>query len=122
MFMVMMIVLVEVRAGLDLALSGEDEDVAAGAYDLNRRAVEPREHGRRDHVFDRAECRLGIAEIEHPVDRAEKLVQFMGAEQDGDLQFAAEPAREVDDRSLIARVEADQRLVAEEGSRAAAQI
>ena len=78
----MVIVLVEMGAGLDLARAGKDEDVPAGAHHLDRRAVEPREHGRRDHLLDGAERRLAAAEIEHTVDRAEKLVQFVRAEED----------------------------------------
>src|SRR4051794_35667067 len=105
--MVMMIVLVEMGAGFDLMRARKDEDVPAGADYLDRSAVEAREHRRRDHLVNRAERRLAAAEIKHPVDRTEQLVQFVSTEKDCDLHLPGEPPREVDDRLLIAWVEAD---------------
>ena len=49
--------------------------MAAGADDLDRRAVEWRQHLRPDHLVEGAERGVAPAEIEHPVDRAEKLAK-----------------------------------------------
>ena len=73
--------------------AGHDEDLAAGPHHLDLRAIEARQHGRRDHLVDRAERRLAAAEIEHTVDRAEQLVDLMGAEEDGRCRISRQSSR-----------------------------
>ena len=81
----------------------------------------PRQHRRGDDFLDGAEHRLAVAEIEHAVERAEQLVEFVRAEQHGDLALAADLAHHVDRDFLVARIEADQRLVEQQQFRFADQ-
>ena len=104
---------------LDVLALRHDEDAAAGADDFDRRAVEAGQGRRRHHLVDGAEGGVAVAEIEDAIDRAEELVELMGAEEDGQAEFAREPADEVDDDMLLVLVEADQRLVEQEEARAA---
>ena len=83
--MPVVVVIVQVGITLERTGLGEDEDVAAGADHLNRRAVKTRQDGFGDDLIDGAERGLTAAEIKHAVDRAEKLVQLMGAKQHGHL-------------------------------------
>ena len=82
---------------LDMRAFGHDEDAAAGADHLDRGAVEPRQGCRGHDLVDRAEGGVAVAEIEDAVDRAEELVELVGAEQDGEAELARQPPDEVDD-------------------------
>src|SRR5450755_2041924 len=65
---------------LHVAPARHDEDVALRAHHLDVGVVEPRQHRRGDHFVDGAEYRLAVAEIEHAVERAEQLIEFVRAE------------------------------------------
>src|ERR1700690_2536569 len=114
-----MCVLVEVGVLFDRAGIGEHEDMLARPHDLDAGAVKPGEHGLVDDLVDGAERRLAAAEIEDAVDGAEKLVELVGAEENGDLHLTAEPGGELDDHVLMTRIEADERLVEKQDSRLA---
>ena len=91
---VLMIVamVVHVIGALDVAAARHHEDMAVGAHHLDFGAVQPRQHRRGHDFVDGAEHGLAVAEIEHAVDGAEQLVEFVRAEQHGDLALAADLA------------------------------
>ena len=91
------------------------------AHDLDLGAIEPRQHRPGDDLVDRAEHRRAGAEIEHAVDRVDERVELVGAEQDRDLEFVAQPARDLDDARLMRGIERDQRLVEQQQLRLAEQ-
>ena len=114
-------VLVPVRFALDVDVAGHDEEAVLDAHHLDLRAVEARQHGSGDDFVDGADHRRAGAEIEHAVDRVDQRIEFVGAEDDRDLQFVAQPPRDVDDALLVGRVERDQRLVEQQQPRPAEQ-
>src|SRR6185437_1849015 len=87
------------------------ENMSLGTHHADIGSEKSRQYRRCDDFVDGAEHRLAVAEIEHAVERAEQLVELVRAEQDSDLALAADPAHHVDRDLLMARVEADQRLV-----------
>ena len=101
----------------DDCAAGHDEDMPVGADDLDRRAVEARQDGGLDDLVDGPKGCVAVAEIEDAVDGADDLVEFMGAEEDGEPELAGEVANQVDDDVLLVRVEARQRLVEEQDLR-----
>ncbi len=94
-FVVGMAMFVPMRVGLDIVAAGHHENAALDADDIDGRAIELGEDRRRDHLFDRAERRLAIAEIEHLVDGIQQRVQFMRAEQHGNREFALQVFHEL---------------------------
>ena len=114
-------VLVPMRVALDVDVAGHDEKAVLDAHHLDLRAVEARQHRAGDDFVDRADHRRAGAEIEHAVDRVDQRIEFVGAEDDRDLQLVAQPPRDVDDALLVGRVERDQRLVEQQQPRPAEQ-
>ncbi len=66
------------RVVLGLVIARHDEDAAAEADHVDRRAVKPGQHGPGDHLVHAAQRRLAAAEVEHPVERTEQRVEFVG--------------------------------------------
>ena len=54
---------------------------------------------------------MSIAEIKHAVERPQKLIKLVRAEQHGDFPLAADPAHYIDRNFLPAGIEADQGFV-----------
>src|SRR5579871_6004724 len=71
------VILMAMRAVLEVVTLGHDEDPAAHADDLDRRAVETREDRAGDDLVDGAERRPSAAEIEHAIDRAQERVELV---------------------------------------------
>src|SRR5579875_2872551 len=111
--------IVAMRLRLDLALGRDDENATLEPEDLDRHAIEPREHLARHHLLDAPERRLAPAEIEHPVHRAEEEIEVVGGEEHGDAELALDAADQGDNRMLEMRIEADQGLVEEKEPRLA---
>src|SRR6476660_9738332 len=84
-----MIMVVHVINAFDVASARHHENMAAGAHDLNVRAVEPRKNRCLHNLIDRPEHGLPVTEIEHAIKRSQQLVQLMRAEQHRDLALAA---------------------------------
>ena len=114
-------VLVTVRVALDVDVAGHDEEAVLDAHHLDLRAVEARKHRSGDDFVDGADHRRAGAEIEHAVDRVDQRIELVGAEDDRDLQFVAQPPRDVDDVLLVGRIERDQRFVEQQQPRPAEQ-
>ena len=85
-------VVVTVRVALDVDAARHDEEAVPHPHDLDFGVVEARQDGAGDDVLDRADDRLAGAEIEHPVDGVDERVEFVGAEQDRELEVVAEGA------------------------------
>ena len=75
--------------------AGHDENAAFQADDLDRGAIQARQHRAGDHLVDGAERRMPIAEIQHAVERAQQRVQLMRAEQHGDPEFGLQRLRQL---------------------------
>ena len=108
---VVVTMVMQMVGALDVASARQHEDMAVGAHDLDLGAVELRQHRGRNHLIDGAERGVTVAEIEHAIERADQLIELVGAEQDRDVTLAGEATNQIDDCLLIAIVEADQRLV-----------
>ena len=91
------------------------------AHHLDLRAVKARQHRAGDDLVDRADHRRAGAEIEHPVNRVDQRIEFVGAEDNGDFQFVAQAPRDVDDALLVGWVQRNQRLVEQQQPRPAEQ-
>ena len=115
------VALVPMRVALDLDVARHDEEAVLDAHHLDLRAVEPRQHRPGDDFVDRADHRRAGAQIEHPVDRVDQRIELVGAEEDRDLQFVAQPPRDVDDALLVGRIERDQGFVEQQQARPAEQ-
>src|ERR1700688_1191245 len=99
--------------GLERTVARDDQDPALHMEHFDRRAVEPREHLAVDHLLDRAESGLSVAEVEHAVHDAEERIDVMGGEEHRDAEACLDALHQLDDRMLVARVEADEGLVEE---------
>src|SRR5271155_5309212 len=106
-----LVAFVAMRLALDLDAARHHEVAVPDAHHLDLRAIEPREHGPGDDFIDRADHRRARAEIKHPVDGVDQGIEFVRAEQDRDLQFVAQPPRDIDDALLMRWIEGDQRFV-----------
>ena len=114
---VLMAVIMEMVGTLDIQPPRHHEDMPLGAEDLNIGAEKLRQYRGCDHFFDRAEHGMAIAQIEHAVERSEKLVELVRTEQNGDLSLAADSSHDIDRDFLAPGVEADQRLVEQQKPR-----
>ncbi len=112
-------VIVAMRVALDVDVAGHHEIAILDAHDLDRRAVETRQHRSGDDVVDRPDHRLAPAEIEHAVDRIDQRIELVGAEQNRNLQIVANAPCGFNDALLMRRVERDQRLVEQQQTRPA---
>src|SRR4029434_1900982 len=83
-----MIMVMDVIHPLHVAAARHHENMAAGAKDLDFGAIQPRQHRCVDHLVHRAQHRLPIPEIQNTVERTKQLIEFVGAEQYGDLALA----------------------------------
>src|SRR5512144_3056372 len=108
---VVMTVIVKMVGPLDIQPPRHHENMPFGAKHLNFGTEKLRQYWSCDHLFDRAEHGVAVAEIKHAVERPEQLVKLVRAEQHGNLPLAADPAYHIDRNFLAAGVEADQRLV-----------
>ena len=104
---------------LDVAAAREHENMPVGPHHLDLGAVELRQHRRGGDFRHGAERGMAVAEIEHAVERADQLIEFVGAEQHRDVALAGKAADQVDHRLLIAIIEADERLVEQQELRLA---
>ena len=86
MCMAVIAVLVAMRVALDVDVAGHDEKAPLDAHHFDLRAIEARKHRAGDDLVDRADHRRAAAEIEHAVDRVDQRIEFVGAEDDGDLR------------------------------------
>src|SRR5579872_2467520 len=114
-------VIVSMIEALDIAAAREHEDMPLGMDDLDLRAVETRQNRRRSDLGDGTERGLAVAEIEHAVEFADQLIEFVCAEQNRDAALTREAPYQLDHCLLVAIVEADQRLVEQEQARLAEQ-
>src|ERR1700735_5204217 len=110
-----------VRRALDVAATGQHENMAVGPHHFDLGAVKLREHRRGRHFVHSAERSTPVAEIEDTVERADELVELVGAEQNRNVALAGEAADQVDHRLLLTVIEADQRLVEQKKLRIAQQ-
>ena len=108
---VIVTVVMQMIGALDIAAARQHEDMPVGMHHVDIRAVKLRQHRRRDHLRHGAERGMAIAEVEHAVERADQLIELVSAEQHRDVALAGEAAHQVDNRFLIAIIQADQRLV-----------
>src|SRR5689334_15948576 len=99
-----------VIGALDVAAAGEHENMPIGPHHLDLRAVKLREHRGGSNFRNSAERRMAIAEIEHAIERADQLVEFVRAEQNRNVALAREAPDEIDHGFLITVIEADERL------------
>ena len=90
---VLVAVIVQMIGSLDIQPPRHHENMPVGAEYLNFGAEKLRQYWSCDHFFDRAEHGMAVAEIKHAIERPEQLVEFVRAEQHGDLPLAADPAR-----------------------------
>ena len=90
-----------------------------GPNHLDLRAVKLRQHRRGGDFRHGAERRMAVAEIEDAVERADQLVEFVGAEQHRDVAVAGKAPDQVDHRLLITVIKADERLVEQQELRIA---
>ena len=111
---VMMVMIVQMVGALDVATTRHHEYVAAGANDLDIRAIKPRQNGGCNHFVDSAKNRLTIAQIEYAVERAQELIKLVRAEQHCNLSFTADLAHDIDRNFLMTGVEADQGFIQQE--------
>src|SRR5262245_65878304 len=116
-----MIMIVHVIDAFHVAAARHDKNMAIGTNDLDFGTVQSRQHSCVDYFVDGAEHGLAVAQIEHTVERAKQLVEFMRAEQNGDIALAANLVHHVDSDFLVSRIEADQRLVKQQQFRSAEQ-
>src|SRR5437870_5472355 len=96
---------------LDFTAAREHENMPIGPHHLDLGAVKLREHRRGSDFRHSAKRGMAIAEIEHAVERSDRLVEFVGAEQHRDVALAGKAPDQVDHCFLIAVIEADERLV-----------
>ncbi len=78
---VVVTMVVQMVGAFDVAPARQHEDMAVGAHHADSRAVELRQHRRRHHLGDGAERGMAIAEIEHAIERADQLIELVGAEK-----------------------------------------
>ena len=88
---------------------------------MDRRLVELREDVRVDHLVDRAEHGGAIDDIEDEIDRIEQRIDLMRAKQHRRMATRGDALDRLDDTTLVARIEADQRLVEQQQRRIAQQ-
>src|SRR6476646_2596436 len=81
-------VVVPMIGALDVAAAGDYENMPIGPNHLDLRAVKLRQHRRGGDFRHGAERRMAIAKIEDAVERADQLVEFVGAEQHRDVAVA----------------------------------
>src|SRR5690349_9019821 len=99
------------RLRLDLAMGRHNHDPAVEPQHLDGRIVEARQHLAGDHFVSGAERGAAVPEIEHAVHEAKQRIELVRRQQHGDAERALHALDELDDRLLVARIEADQRLV-----------
>src|SRR5215472_908727 len=92
--MTVMIVLMGIA--FDVMCAGHYEDSSAHPHDVDVGAIESRQNRSGDHLCDRSESGMPIAEVENPVQGAEQWVDLVRAEQDGDAEFALQRASQFD--------------------------
>src|SRR3984957_6419276 len=109
--MIVAAVLMTMRIALHVHVAGHDEDATADAQDFDFRAIEARQCRAGNDLVDRAEHGLAGAEVQDPVDRAQKRIDLMRAEEYRDSQFYRQPLARLYPALLMGRIEADQRLV-----------
>src|SRR5579863_667096 len=80
---VAVMVVVDVGGMLDVASAREHEHVPVRMHHLDIGAVELGQHRAGRHLRHGAERGVAVAEIEHPIERADQLIEFVGAEQHG---------------------------------------
>src|SRR5689334_1324359 len=111
MLMTVTVMVVKMVGALHVAAARHHEDVALGPDDLNVGSIKSREYGSRDHLVDGAKDGLPVTQIEHAIQCAQQLIEFMRAEQHRDFAAPADLAHHVDGDFLMARIEADQGFV-----------
>ena len=116
-----MAVIVRMLGVLDAAAARQHEDLSIDAHHVDVGAVELRQDRRVNDLVNGAERGAAIAEIEHPIKRADQLVDLMSAEQHRDIALARKAANQIDNSFLIVIIEADQRFVEQQELRLAQQ-
>ena len=109
--MLVVCVFVSVIFPLHVVLARHDENAAADTNHLDRRSVEARHDRAGDDFIDLTQCRVSVAQIEHAVERSKQRIEFMRAEQHRYAQFRLQRFRQMHDRALMTRIEADQGFV-----------
>src|SRR5215469_3619853 len=92
---------VAVRFVLYIVSTRHHKDPSVDMDDIDLGAIEPREHRGRNHLIDRPQRRLAATEIEHPINSAEKRVQFVRGEQNCHPKLVLQSLRERDDLTLV---------------------
>jgi hypothetical protein len=82
---VLVTVLMTMRIALDVEIAGHDEYAAADAHDFDLRAIETRQGRAGDDLVNRAEHRPARAKVQDAIDRPQKRIELMRAEEDGDF-------------------------------------
>ena len=103
-----------VLVALDLVAARHHEHAAVDAHHLDLGAVQARQRRAGNDLVHRAERRVPVAEVQHPVERAEQRIQLVRAEQHGDPQLPLQLAHQLHHALLMRRVETDERLVEEQ--------
>ena len=109
------------RVVLHVVAAGHHEDPAIHLHHVDRRAIQPRQHRAGDHFLYRAERRVAATEIQHAIERSQQRIDLMRAEQHGDAELLLQRARQFDHRTLVMRVQADQRFVKQQKARTTEQ-
>jgi hypothetical protein len=63
---------VTMRIVLEIVAGRHDEDAPVQPHDLDLGLVQPAQHRTRDDLIDAAQRRVGAAEVEHAIERAEQ--------------------------------------------------
>jgi hypothetical protein len=106
---------------LDVDSARENEDAAIGTHHLDGYSIEPRQNGPGNHLLYRAQGSVPLAEIQHPVETPEQRIELVRAEQHRQAQFLLQPAHQLHNASLMAHIEANQRLIQQQQARLAKQ-
>ena len=85
---IVMAVVMRMVGALDVAAARQHENMPFGAHHVDIGAVKLRQHRRRDHFVDGAERGVAVAEIKHAIERADQLIELVGAEQHRDVALA----------------------------------
>jgi hypothetical protein len=94
-------VVVQMIRAFEVAPLGHNKNMSLRTDDLNVRPVQPGQHWSGHDFSDGAERCPAPAEVKHAIKDAQKLVEFVCAEQDGDSSLATELTDEIDHGFLV---------------------
>ena len=104
-------VVMQMIGAFDVAPLRHNKNMSVRTDDLNVRPVQPRQHWSGHDFSNGAERCPAPAEVKHAINDAQKLVEFVCAEQNGESSLATKLTDEIDHDFLVPRVQTDQRFV-----------